>query len=195
MDEVLASLDDQLERKRLKKISWFHEVGAREERRRLHHCLGLACEAPASTGWTAPSEALAPAAYQIVARTQRFVRLRGIPDISHDIVARHIDSVVHERHAYCGHTPKRVVTTIHGAKNREFDNVIVIWPYRVTSDTEQKRRLLYNAITRSKRNCIVLVRGDLKRVQDDPVLSLLGPPKPAFPSSAEKKVSGAGRRK
>ncbi|MCK8600139.1 ATP-dependent helicase [Syntrophobacteraceae bacterium DRH4] len=195
INEVLASLDCQLEKRNLKRISWFHEVGAREERKRLHHCLGVGCEAPGSTGWTAPIEELTPAASQIVARTQRFARLRGLQDISHCMVARHIDSVVHERRAYCGHSQKRVVTTVHGAKNREFDNVIIIWPYRVTSDSEQKRRLLYNAITRSKRNCMLLVRGDSKRVQKDPVLSLLGPAKPAFLPRPKKKAASGGKRK
>lgn len=48
--------------------------------------------------------------------------------------------------------------TIQQAKNREFDHVIVLWPYNVPNDNEQKRRLLYNAITRAKRSCIVLVQ-------------------------------------
>ncbi|MDQ2149219.1 ATP-dependent helicase [Alcaligenaceae bacterium C4P045] len=48
--------------------------------------------------------------------------------------------------------------TVHGAKNREFDNVIVIWPAAVAASDEQKRRLLYNAVTRAKSRCIVLVQ-------------------------------------
>ena len=48
--------------------------------------------------------------------------------------------------------------TIQQAKNREFDHVIVLWPYTVPNDDEQKRRLLYNAITRAKRSCTVLVQ-------------------------------------
>lgn len=47
--------------------------------------------------------------------------------------------------------------TVHGAKNREFDNVIVLWPAAVGGSDEQKRRLLYNAVTRAKERCIVLV--------------------------------------
>jgi DNA helicase IV len=41
--------------------------------------------------------------------------------------------------------------TVHQAKNREFDGVIVLWPYTVAGDEEQHRRLLYNAITRAQR--------------------------------------------
>lgn len=48
--------------------------------------------------------------------------------------------------------------TVHGAKNREFDNVIVLWPAAVTGSDDQKRRLLYNAVTRAKQRCLVLVQ-------------------------------------
>lgn len=48
--------------------------------------------------------------------------------------------------------------TVHGAKNREFDNVIVLWPAAVGGSDDQKRRLLYNAVTRAKERCVVLVQ-------------------------------------
>lgn len=48
--------------------------------------------------------------------------------------------------------------TVHGAKNREFDNVILLWPAAVGGSDDQKRRLLYNAVTRAKERCIVLVQ-------------------------------------
>jgi superfamily I DNA/RNA helicase len=48
--------------------------------------------------------------------------------------------------------------TVHGAKNREFDNVIVLWPAAVGGSDDQKRRLLYNAVTRAKDRCVVLVQ-------------------------------------
>ena len=53
----------------------------------------------------------------------------------------------------------RRALTVHQAKNREFDAVIVIWPYTVAQDDEGKRRLLYNAITRAKQWCVVVVQG------------------------------------
>lgn len=49
--------------------------------------------------------------------------------------------------------------TVHQAKNREFDVVIAIWPYTVAQDEEGKRRLLYNAITRARLQCTVIVQG------------------------------------
>jgi len=48
--------------------------------------------------------------------------------------------------------------TVHGAKNREFDMVVVIWPAATMGSDEQKRRLLYNALTRAKHRCLVLVQ-------------------------------------
>lgn len=48
--------------------------------------------------------------------------------------------------------------TIHQAKNREFDSVIVLWPYEVQVSLERQRRLLYNAITRAKRQALVIVQ-------------------------------------
>lgn len=49
--------------------------------------------------------------------------------------------------------------TVQQAKNREFEGVVVIWPYQVGGDAEHKRRLLYNAITRASRWCNVIVQG------------------------------------
>lgn len=56
-------------------------------------------------------------------------------------------------------TQRFTALTVQQAKNREFDGVIVIWPYQVGGDVEHKRRLLYNAITRAKRWCNVVVQG------------------------------------
>jgi len=49
--------------------------------------------------------------------------------------------------------------TVQQAKNREFDGVVLIWPYQVGGDVEHKRRLLYNAVTRAKRWCNIIVQG------------------------------------
>jgi len=78
---------------------------------------------------------------------------------------------------YRGENRARIIfTTIHGAKNREFDNVIVLWPYNVQSDLLQKRKLLYNAITRAKRNVVVIVqhrKNDLQDLANDSLFSLI----------------------
>lgn len=50
--------------------------------------------------------------------------------------------------------------SIHGAKNREFERVIVLWPQSATGSDEHKRRLLYNAMTRAKSHCTIIVLGN-----------------------------------
>jgi UvrD-like helicase C-terminal domain/AAA domain len=52
---------------------------------------------------------------------------------------------------------RRIVLTVHQAKNREFESVIALWPLRIKQEQEQQRRLLYNAITRAKRQALVIV--------------------------------------
>lgn len=57
--------------------------------------------------------------------------------------------------------------TIHQAKNRQFECVVVLWPYQVAGDESRLRRLLYNAITRAKRAALVVVQ-DPQRLQGPP---------------------------
>jgi UvrD-like helicase C-terminal domain/AAA domain len=72
---------------------------------------------------------------------------------------RQLDRVLAQRRHFGGRKDARFAAmTIQQAKNREFDHVIVFWPHRMRDDPEQKRRLLYNAITRAKRSCTVLVQ-------------------------------------
>lgn len=52
-----------------------------------------------------------------------------------------------------------LVMTIQRAKNREFPNVIVLWPHTATGSEEHLRRLLYNGITRAQSHCTVIVLG------------------------------------
>lgn len=86
-------------------------------------------------------------------------RVLGVEEITADQVRRQIGRTFAARRRY-GAGPARefVAMTIQQAKNREFDHVVVIWPYTIPNDGEQKRRLLYNAITRARRSCLVLVQ-------------------------------------
>jgi hypothetical protein len=52
-----------------------------------------------------------------------------------------------------------LVMTVQRAKNREFPNVIVLWPHTATGSAEHLRRLLYNAVTRAQNHCTVIVLG------------------------------------
>lgn len=58
---------------------------------------------------------------------------------------------------------KALAMTVQQAKNREFDGVIVLWPYQVPVLEEHRRRMLYNAITRAKKWCVVVVQADGKK--------------------------------
>lgn len=63
------------------------------------------------------------------------------------------------RSQYGGRAHQRLLAmTVHQAKNREFEGVVVFWPYTVGGDVEHKRRLLYNAVTRAQRWCAVVVQ-------------------------------------
>lgn len=74
---------------------------------------------------------------------------------------RQLDRALARRHHFGGRQdPQFVAMTIQQAKNREFDHVILFWPHRMRDDPMQKRRLLYNAITRAKRGCTVLVQSE-----------------------------------
>lgn len=53
-----------------------------------------------------------------------------------------------------------VAMTVQQAKNREFEGVVVLWPYQVGGDAEHKRRLLYNAVTRARRWCTVILQNE-----------------------------------
>lgn len=57
--------------------------------------------------------------------------------------------------------------TIHQAKNREFDRVVVLWGYQVPKEAELRRRWLYNAITRARFSSTVVVLG-IRRLKEPP---------------------------
>jgi hypothetical protein len=47
----------------------------------------------------------------------------------------------------------------------EFDMVVVLWPAAMTGNVGQKRRLLYNAVTRARSRCLVLVQAQAALMQ------------------------------
>ena len=59
-----------------------------------------------------------------------------------------------------GHQGQRgiPVMSIHAAKNRQFRNIVVLWPPGVPGTPDYLRRLLYNAITRAEHQATVFVR-------------------------------------
>ncbi|WSG95383.1 ATP-dependent helicase [Rhizobium johnstonii] len=108
---------------------------------------------------------LAPAAghaavAQAIKRMDRLRRTTGQLEFVVAQVTEFVRDAV-RNHARLG--PRRhrghQVMTIQRAKNREFANVIVLWPQNVTGSGEHLRRLLYNGITRAQVHCTVIVIG------------------------------------
>ena len=90
-------------------------------------------------------------------------KLGGGKTISNTEVCEQIRRIVQRRRAFGYIAPKKYFSlTVHQAKNREFDSVIVLWPLRLRNDPEQNRRLLYNAITRAKHRAVVVVEDPKK---------------------------------
>jgi hypothetical protein len=106
------------------------------------------------------SETPKPYARQICARLERMRNVRGETSITQDGLREVVGDVLRDMgRALPPTTSGRRVMTIPRAKNREFRSVLVLWPHSVAGDVEHQRRLLYNAITRAKDRCSVVVFG------------------------------------
>jgi superfamily I DNA/RNA helicase len=97
---------------------------------------------------------------QALSRMDRLRRVQGQTRFAAGQVREFVYESVRNR-SRLGFRPHRghVAMTIQRAKNREFANVIVLWPHSVTGSPEHLRRLLYNAITRAQNHCTVIVLG------------------------------------
>ncbi|MFC6487685.1 ATP-dependent helicase [Nitratireductor sp. GCM10026969] len=96
----------------------------------------------------------------------------GMEEISAAEARRYFDRVTAQRRRFgAQREPTYTAMTIQQAKNREFDHVVVAWPFAVRDDDEQKRRLLYNAITRARRSCMVLVQAQ-RLVETPPFVAM-----------------------
>lgn len=92
---------------------------------------------------------------------QRQASAAGLASFMRDDVTNMLERQVRMSRQRLGARSSGLFTamTVQQAKNREFDGVVVLWPYRVGGDPEHRRRLLYNAITRARRWCSVIVQG------------------------------------
>jgi hypothetical protein len=85
---------------------------------------------------------------------------------------------------------KRLALTIHAAKNREYDDVIVLWPYEINKNVIYRRKLLYNAITRAKQNVFIIAQVSAKKpITSCAVLSLFDSIEEFKPARKKKAVS------
>jgi hypothetical protein len=96
---------------------------------------------------------------QTIKWARRQSRVLGKATFERDEIESTIRRQVELRSQYGGRAHQRLLAmTVHQAKNREFEGVVVFWPYTVGGDVEHKRRLLYNAVTRAQRWCAVVVQ-------------------------------------
>ncbi len=131
---------------------------------------------------------------QAASTATRIVSLRGVKALSDVEMRQIIELSAHSISAYRSESQYgRIGMTVHGAKNREFDFVFILWPYTVRADAAQNRRLLYNAVTRARRGAVLFVQGEEKRIIDDETLALLkcGIVPPWKPQKASKKRTAA----
>ncbi len=104
--------------------------------------------------------------------------LRNLEEVPYDDFVYTLNQFIHTHDNFYRkeRTSKLTFTTIHAAKNREFDTVIILWPYEVSGNTLYKRKLLYNAITRAKTNAIIIVQNktmDLQTLAEDDLFGLI----------------------
>lgn len=197
--QVLGSCRKQLEDKHLSPIHWHAEVSEEQDRLRLLAALDVADKSRSSEQWLRPDPTGEPLVNETLEHIDRVARVRGLSVISRGAVAHLAQSFLHALRTRGHQSPKRIVTTIHGAKNREFDHVFVLWPYNTPGNYEQTRRLLYNAVSRARVSAMILARGDEARCAKS-VLRLLGPAQPAFsgkrrPPKKKTRIDPRGRQR
>ena len=138
------------------RIPW--EVSQKDESERFLSGLALPVDAEISASEIClPSDSGSARALRVWLDQQRRVAGRTTfkgTEISQQVQWIHQRSRAHRRVRDRGIR----AMTIHQAKNREFDSVVVLWPYNVAGSADRKRRLLYNAITRAKRQAVVIVQ-------------------------------------
>jgi hypothetical protein len=100
-----------------------------------------------------------PSAATTLAMLKRMRDARGVTTFSNATVVEIFDrQMASARQFTRRRSGGRLAMTIHQAKNREFDRVAVIWPYQIPSNADDRRRLLYNAVTRARMSCVVVVQ-------------------------------------
>lgn len=86
-------------------------------------------------------------------------RLTGKIRHNSKTVKKRVEWIVHQAKAFSHQKTNCIkAMTIHQAKNREFSNVIIIWPFEIRKGDEYRRRIFYNAVTRAKHNCTVIIQ-------------------------------------
>jgi UvrD-like helicase family protein len=92
-------------------------------------------------------------------------RLKGQTLFSGCEVTTTVERVLQSRRAFLptAHPGSIRAMTINQAKNREFEGVIILWPFAVGGVLQSQRRRLYNALTRAQKWACVIVQDDPKK--------------------------------
>lgn len=106
-----------------------------------------------------------------IKRAIRLMKLRNIRQLSKNEFSGLLSSSLHFANTYLSsRKDTRIFLTVHGAKNREFDDVFILWPqYTLPSQDLYLRKLMYNAITRAQRKVIIIVQGSEARHSECPL--------------------------
>jgi hypothetical protein len=200
LDTVLRSLAGQIAKGGHRPIHWTRQAPSEDEQASLHEVLGVSGDHLDEADWQPKTELTNPHASEVIDRAYRFARLRGLKRIPKHLISSLVEHVIHEARAHSRSSARFVATTVHGAKNCQFDNVCVLWSYQIPGDPELQRRLLYNAVTRAKTNCIVFDTRKKDVAANDPIVTLLGDLKPIFekrtrPKKASQKTKTRGGRR
>jgi hypothetical protein len=101
-----------------------------------------------------------PVCRHVCDRLERARNVRGETEVRRERLGEIICDVLRDisRFHFRSVSGRRVMT-IHQAKNREFREVVVLWPHTATGTPHHQRRLLYNAITRAQDRCSVVIFG------------------------------------
>lgn len=100
-----------------------------------------------------------PSAAMTLAALKRMRDARGVAMFCSATVVEILDrQIVSARQFTRRRSGGRLAMTIHQAKNREFDRVAVIWPFKIPPSADDRRRLLYNAVTRARLSCVIVVQ-------------------------------------
>jgi hypothetical protein len=190
LHNLLESFQKQLNKRNLKPgVHWSLPLPEEQQQQNLLAELGIDAAPVAGAAWDPDRAAGGSQAAAVAREIAHFGKLRGIVPIPQDLAIEFAKLAVHNSRAFGWSSPRFQVLTVHGAKNREFDHVFVFWAFKAERwSKEQQRRLLYNAVTRARLDCTVLVLGNLKRTLEDPVISLLGPAQPAIDPAWKKRT-------
>lgn len=93
-------------------------------------------------------------------RARYLGKIRGSNNIEMEEFEGILIKELHFQKIFCSNFERagRAAMTIHAAKNREFDQVIILWPYETRKDEIYRRKLLYNSITRAKEDVLIIVQ-------------------------------------